>query len=40
MKEANEIDGKYTNGKVPMKELSPKEKTEYYDAKECHICNG
>ena len=22
----------YTNGKVPIKELSPKEKTEYYDA--------
>ena len=39
-KEANEIEEIYTNGKVPMKELSPKKKTKYYYAKECHICNG
>jgi hypothetical protein len=36
VKEANEIEEIYTKGKVPMKELSE----EYYNAKECHICNG
>ena len=37
LKEANEIEEIYSSEKTAMKDLTPKEKTKYYDAKECQI---